>query len=99
MRVRNLITSNESGPHRSKCVKSLTHHPLLAILLELPVASRHVVADRVSSDIVNRGRLADLAAAFDDHDHQLGFIVHFGADTRNDDWLAITDECRREFAE
>ena len=50
--IGNLVGRDELGTDRRERVKRLARHPLLAGLVELPVAGGHVVADGITADIL-----------------------------------------------
>ena len=54
VRVGDLVGRDERGADRGEGVERLAGHPLLARLVELPVAGRDVVADRVAADVLHR---------------------------------------------
>ena len=89
-----LVGRDQLGADRGEGVERLAGHPLLARLVELPVAGRDVVADRVAGDVLHRLLDRDVPpAAADDHD-QLGLVVDLVADRRQDDRGAVADQGR-----
>ena len=88
-----------SGPDRGERVEGLAGHPLLARLVELPVARRDVVADRVAADVLERLLPGMCLPASADHHHQLGLVVDLVAHRGQDDRTAVADQGGRILAE
>ena len=99
VRIGNFILGDQHRADRGKSIKRFADHPLLAIFFELPVASRDVVPDGITRDIVHGVFFRDFAAGFADHNDQLGFVVDPGADRRNDNFFTVTYQSLRKLAE
>src|SRR5208282_3156082 len=56
VRIGQFVGGYQDRPGWGKGVKRLADHPLLLVLFELPVTSRHVVADGIARDVAS-GRL------------------------------------------
>ncbi len=81
-----------TGPQGAKVSNVLPDHPLLAVLLQLPVAGRYVVADGVAGDVALRLLGRQVAAAFADDDDQLGLEIDLAADRGQHDGGVVADE-------
>ena len=99
MGVGHLVGRDQLGPDGREGVERLAGHPLLARLVELPVAGRDVVADGVAADVLARILRGDVPPAPADDDHQLGLVVHLVADPGQDDRVAVADQGGRILAE
>ena len=88
-----------TGPDGRERVEGLAGHPLLAGLVELPVASRDVVPDRVAADMLERPLARDVPPAPADHDDQLCLVVDLLADSGQDNRLAVANQGGRVLAE
>src|SRR6185295_4569960 len=80
LHVLDLVLGDEPGPERPERLAALALGPLAAaLLLELPL--RHVVADAVAGDHVERVLLGEVARARPDHDREL--VVELGRGLRD----------------
>ena len=52
VRVGHFVGGDQDRPGRREGVERLADHPLLAVLLELPVAGGDIVADGVAGDVL-----------------------------------------------
>ena len=77
VRVRHFVGRRQRRSERSEGVERLAEQPLLAGLVELPIAGRNVVARAVAGDVLERLRLRNVFAAAADDDDQLRFVVDF----------------------
>ena len=99
MGVGNLVRCDQHRPHRRERVERLAGHPLLAGLVELPVASRDVVPDRIAADMLESPLAWDVPSAPADHHDKLCLVVNLLADGRQDNHLAVANQGCGVFAE
>ncbi len=92
MRIRDLVRRHQHRAGRREGIKGLADHPLFAILLELPVAGRHVMPDDIAGDVIGRRARRDILAPLADDDDQLGLEIDLLADRGQDDGVAMADE-------
>ena len=97
--VGDLVGGDQGRADRGEGVEGLAHHPLLARLVELPVACRDVVADGVAGDVLHRPIAGDVPPPLADDDHQLGLVIDLGAHLGQDDLGPRADQGRCVFAE
>ena len=89
---RQFVGGDEYRTERAGAVEILADRPLRR--LELIVAHRDVVEDRIAGDVVERLTSRDMAAALADHGDELALIVELVGDSRANDRRAVADEAR-----
>src|SRR5262249_41507475 len=99
VRIGGLVGRHQYRADRGEGVERLADHPLLAFLLELPVAGRDVVTDRVAGDVANGVCRLEVPPALADDDYQLGLEIDFLAPRRQHNIFAVADQRRRVLAE
>ncbi len=97
--VTGFVGGNELGPERREGVERFAQQPLAAGLSLLPVAGRDIVAAGVARDVIESLIDRDVAAAASDDGDQLGFVIDFVAEPRQDDRVAVGRDRGGEFAE
>ncbi len=82
-----LVGRDELGPERPGCIEILAHHPLRR--LELVVADRSVVEERIPGDVLERAVPRDVASGLADHDDHLALVIELLGDVRPHERYAV----------
>ena len=88
---------HEEGAESARAVEVLAHRPLRR--LELVVADRGVVEQRIGDDVVQSPGLGDVAPPAADDGDKLALVIELLGNAWADDGRAVADEARRKPAE
>lgn len=99
VRVLDFIGGDEFGPEGGEGIEGFAGEPLLAGLVELPIARGDVMADGVAGDACEGMLLGDAACAFADDGDELGLVINLLAFRGELNGGAVADEGGGELGE